>query len=119
MAHRGVVPTRFPNDVELTRSPRTALGIDRDGQAMLAVFDGRADMPHSTGLTLGELAHTMRGLGCVDALNLDGGGSSALLMPGLDVPGLGEEIAPGIVNRPADLGGIDRVLPWPLALWAP
>ncbi len=58
--------------------PRTAVGIDRDrGRILLLVIDGR--QRHSRGQTLVELARTMRRLGAETALNLDGGGSSAVV----------------------------------------
>lgn len=58
--------------------PRTAIGIDRDrGRVLLLVADGR--QRHSRGLTLVELARTMKRLGAEQALNLDGGGSSAMV----------------------------------------
>jgi len=61
--------------------PRTAAGRTRDGQLIVLVVDGR--QPESTGVSLEELATIMRDLGAVDALNLDGGGSSALVVNGV------------------------------------
>ena len=52
--------------------PRTALGIKRDGSVVYYVLDGRG--AHSAGATLDELAADMLELGCVDIINLDGGG---------------------------------------------
>lgn len=60
------------------RHPRSAVGVGADGAVWLVVVDGR--QPLSRGVTLEELALLMRGLGSVDALNLDGGGSSALVV---------------------------------------
>ena len=60
------------------RHPRSAVGVAADGAVWLAVVDGR--QPLSRGVTLEELAALMRALGAVDALNLDGGGSSALVV---------------------------------------
>jgi Phosphodiester glycosidase len=55
--------------------PRTAVGFKRDGTWVLVVVDGR--QPEiSIGMSLDELARLMLALGCADALNLDGGGSS-------------------------------------------
>jgi hypothetical protein len=75
--------------------PRTALGIKRDGSVVLYVVDGRQS--HSRGLSLEDLAKHMIALGCVDAFNLDGGGSSALYarFPGIDT-------SPVIKNSPSD-----------------
>ncbi|WP_189057599.1 phosphodiester glycosidase family protein [Longimycelium tulufanense] len=58
--------------------PRTAVGFSADGSRMFMVtVDGR--QRDSRGMTLLELARLMRSLGAVNALNLDGGGSSTLL----------------------------------------
>lgn len=61
-----------------TLMPRCAAGIKADGSVIFMVSDGR-QAPYSTGLTLSELADLMAGLGCVDAINLDGGGSATYL----------------------------------------
>jgi hypothetical protein len=61
------------------RNPRTAVGIANDGRRLiLAVIDGR-QAPYSDGMTLRETAELMLALGARDAINLDGGGSSALV----------------------------------------
>ncbi len=61
------------------RHPRTALGSDETGRFLfLAVFDGRR-AGYSDGLSMYELAKEMQSLGCRDAINLDGGGSSIML----------------------------------------
>jgi exopolysaccharide biosynthesis protein len=61
--------------------PRTALGVDRDGRLILLVIDGR--QPASRGATLEETATIIRELGAMRAMNLDGGGSSALVVAGI------------------------------------
>lgn len=58
--------------------PRTAVGIKADGSLVFFVADGR-QKPASLGMTYTDLAHTMSALGCVDAMALDGGGSSIML----------------------------------------
>ncbi|HXH60571.1 MAG TPA: phosphodiester glycosidase family protein [Fimbriimonadaceae bacterium] len=58
------------------RHPRTAIGRTNDGDVWLVTFDGRQEM--SAGVSIQEEAEIMRRLGCVDAINLDGGGSSTL-----------------------------------------
>jgi hypothetical protein len=63
------------------RHPRTAIGVLGDGRIILLVVDGRRPS-HSLGMTLLELAAELRGLGAVDAMNLDGGGSSVLVAGG-------------------------------------
>jgi exopolysaccharide biosynthesis protein len=88
-----------PSDV---RHPRTAVGLDESGRYLtLAVVDGR-QKGISEGMSEHELAELMKSLGCWDALNLDGGGSSVLM----------RDIAsetPQIVNTPS--GGKLRPIP--------
>jgi hypothetical protein len=60
------------------RHPRTAIGVDDAGRMLLVVVDGRRK--GSVGMTLHELARLMRKLGTVDALNLDGGGSTTMVV---------------------------------------
>jgi exopolysaccharide biosynthesis protein len=61
-------------------APRTAAGVTGDGNALvLLVVDGRRP-EYSAGLTFGQLADEMIRMGCSDALNLDGGGSSTLVL---------------------------------------
>lgn len=78
------------------RHPRTAVGLSQDGRTLiLAVVDGRQSS--SVGMTGAELSRLMIGLGAWTALNLDGGGSSAMYVDGA-----------GVVNRPSD--GRERVV---------
>ena len=60
--------------------PRTAAGYTDTGDLILLVVDGR--QAASRGVDLLELATIMRDIGCVEALNLDGGGSSTLVVNG-------------------------------------
>jgi exopolysaccharide biosynthesis protein len=76
----------------LARHPRTAIGWTDDGQLYLVAVDGRQP-PWSDGMTLPELTALFRRLGATTALNLDGGGSTALV--------IGSEL----VNRPSDVEG--------------
>jgi Phosphodiester glycosidase len=70
---------QFDSDITVGRHPRAALGCD--GERLIALAcDGRA--ADDAGLTLGELAATMAGLGAREALNLDGGGSTSLVCGG-------------------------------------
>ena len=75
------------------RPPRTVIGSTADNKIVLFVCDGR--QPHSDGATLLELAQILKGIGCVNALNLDGGGSSAIIAGGtlLNKPSDGSERA--------------------------
>lgn len=59
------------------RHPRTLIGTRRDGRVVMAVIDGRAK-GEAAGATIAEAAFIARLLGLEDAINLDGGGSSAL-----------------------------------------
>jgi len=60
--------------------PRTALGLDESRRRLvLVVVDGRQP-GYSEGMTTGELAAYMKELGCRDAVNLDGGGSSIMMI---------------------------------------
>ena len=67
--------------------PRTAAGYRNSGELVLLVVDGR--QVDSRGVDLQELAILMRDLGCVEAINLDGGGSSGMVVDGK------------LLNRPA------------------
>ena len=57
------------------KEPRTAVGIKEDGDVFFVVVDGRQE-PYSSGISMPDLAQLMIDLGAVNALNLDGGGSS-------------------------------------------
>ncbi|MEW6279994.1 MAG: phosphodiester glycosidase family protein, partial [Candidatus Eremiobacterota bacterium] len=85
------------------RHPRSCVGLSRDGKTMfLAVIDGRQP-GYSVGATQQEAAGWMKFMGAWEALNLDGGGSSALVIQ--DEYGL-----PQVVNRPIERGvpGLQR-----------
>ena len=91
-------------------APRTAVGFSKDGSTMhVLTVDGR--QAASGGVTLTELALMMADLGAYNAINLDGGGSSALLArePGAS--------SPQLENAPSD--GEEREVPNGLALTAP
>lgn len=79
-----VVSDSFNN----TRHPRTAVGRRADGTVLLVVADGRSE--HAAGLSMEELQQVMTALACTDALNLDGGGSTAMVVRG------------EVVNHPSD-----------------
>ena len=59
------------------RHPRSLIGKRPNGEVVMAVIDGRAK-GQAAGATIAETAYIARLLGLTDALNLDGGGSSAL-----------------------------------------
>ncbi len=76
--------------------PRTAVGYSQNGKFLyIVVVDGRQPF-YSEGMTLAELAQLMLDLGAHDAMNLDGGGSSTLVVRGAD----GQ---PRVLNSPIDL----------------
>ena len=76
-----------------TRHPRTAIGFSQDSTKLFMVtVDGRQS-GHSVGMRLDELANFMLELGCFQALNLDGGGSTTML------------VGTRVVNRPSDAAG--------------
>lgn len=80
-------------DFARERHPRTAVGLDLEAQRLwLVVVDGRQE-GWSAGMSLPELADFMEALGARDALNLDGGGSSVMVIGGRRV------------SRPSDAGG--------------
>ncbi|MBQ9184784.1 MAG: phosphodiester glycosidase family protein [Bacteroidales bacterium] len=58
------------------RADRTAVGYTSDGKVILFICDGRISA--SQGANTLELAKVMKGLGCIGALNLDGGGSTGM-----------------------------------------
>ena len=58
-------------------APRTAVGITKGGEIIFYVLDGRQN-GYSYGAKIETLAKRLRELGCVDAINLDGGGSTAI-----------------------------------------
>ena len=83
---------QFDSDISDGRHPRCALALA--AERLLAVAcDGRHR--DEAGLTLGELAETLVGLGAHTALNLDGGGSASLVCHG------------ELVNRPREQHGIE------------
>jgi hypothetical protein len=64
----------------LKRNPRTFAGIDAEGRTVLITVDGRST--EDLGLSIPEAADVARSLGLVDAINLDGGGSTTMVVDG-------------------------------------
>jgi hypothetical protein len=77
------------------RHPRTVVGRTRSGDVLLVTIDGRQP-GHSVGASLSEAAELMLRLGAVEAINLDGGGSTTFVLRGQ------------VVNRPSDLAVMRR-----------
>lgn len=63
------------------KHPRTAMGYTNKGELIVLVVEGR-NPGKADGLTLTQTATLLKELGCVEALNLDGGGSSCMLVNG-------------------------------------
>lgn len=63
------------------RHPRTAMGYTAQNELVILAVEGR-NPGKAEGVTLGQEALLLQSLGCVEALNLDGGGSSCLLING-------------------------------------
>lgn len=87
-AGENLVPANFIN----MRHPRTLIGVDAKGFIWLAAIDGRQP-EHSVGMMFSDLERLCDRLGLTDALNLDGGGSTTMVVGGK------------IVNKPSDAAG--------------
>lgn len=74
------------------RNPRSAIGYTKENNFIFVAVDGREGS--SIGMTLMELANFMQSIGCVGAINLDGGGSTVMYVNGK------------VVNKPQQTGGI-------------
>jgi len=64
------------------KHPRTAMGYTKNSKLIILVVQGRSES--SGGATLSQEAQILKDLGCWEAMNLDGGGSSCLLVNGKD-----------------------------------
>jgi GH25 family lysozyme M1 (1,4-beta-N-acetylmuramidase)/SH3-like domain-containing protein len=85
------------NLAALEPAPRTAVGVNRNGRWLIfMVVDGR-QAGYSEGVTLNELAALLISYGVYQGVNMDGGGSSAMVIKGID----GEA---RILNSPIDMG---------------
>ena len=67
------------------KHPRTAIGITKDKHLILFVCEGRNMTEGVPGYTTGEVAQILLDYGCTDALNLDGGGSTMMLVNGKEM----------------------------------
>ncbi len=65
-----------------SNQPRTAIGSTADNKLIFFVCEGREVTEGVKGLTTGDVAKVLKDLGCTEALNLDGGGSSCMLING-------------------------------------
>lgn len=87
---------KFPGKAINDKHPRTAVGYTKDNKLIILVIQGRSES--SDGATLTQEAQILKGLDCVEGLNLDGGGSSCLLVNGKET------------IKPSDKGG-QRAVP--------
>lgn len=85
-----------------SKNPRTAVGYTTGNKVLFVTVDGRTSA--GVGMTLSELASFMISLGCYEAMNLDGGGSTAMWVSGT-----------GVVNTPSD--GSQRSVVSGLGVW--
>lgn len=95
---------QFRPDVAQGRAPRTALGLTAEGSLLLVTVSGRQENL-TVGMTLEELAHLMLELGAVEAMNLDGGGSTTMV------------VRNRVVNMPSE--GTERAVSNSVLVWAP
>jgi hypothetical protein len=91
-------------------APRTSIGLSKDAKTMwIVVVDGRQEK-YSEGVNCTELATTMRDLGCWNAVNMDGGGSSIMALRDKD-----GKLA--VTNSPSDRNGTEvKIRPVPIIL---
>src|SRR5215217_2467647 len=75
----------------LQRNPRTFAGIDARGRTLFVTVDGR--QPGELGLSIPETAAVAKSLGMTEAINLDGGGSTAMVIRG------------SLISHPSDASG--------------
>jgi exopolysaccharide biosynthesis protein len=96
----GGVPQAIPNDAFCNdRHPLSALRKIADVTVVLFAVDGRN--PQSAGMSIPELLKTMKWLGCTEAINLDGGGSTTMYIKGQPFN--------GVVNYPTDNKQFDHL----------
>ncbi len=100
LVNNGSIPASFSHSSP-GLNPRTAIGTSKTGKELIILtVDGRSDA--SLGVTQYELAELMIQLGAYSAINLDGGGSTAMIAR---LPG---ELSPQVINKPSD-GSVRRV----------
>ena len=92
-AHGAVVAPTIDDSFN-ARNPRTFAGHTAGGKIVLGVIDGRQTT--SVGTTITETAAVAQSLGLVDSLNLDGGGSSTMV------------IDQQLINTPSNTGAVER-----------
>lgn len=99
----GVVPTDYPIDIDTVRAGRMGIGIKADGNLVVVAVSGvnygySLNNTDSNGATLVELASYLKAAGAVNAMNLDGGGSTQLFVEGGTLTRFGDRRgSPGLV----------------------
>lgn len=81
---------KFAGKAIKDRHPRTAIGYTKNHEIIVLVSEGRTES--AAGMTLIQLAQILKDIGCEEAINLDGGGSSCMLINGKET------------NSPSDKG---------------
>lgn len=97
LVENGIIPEKFSFEAAdiMARSPKTALGISKNGKTLyLVTVDGRQTA--SIGLTLRGMAEFMQSIGAYNALNMDGGGSTTMVARPLG------ESSVKVMNKPSD-----------------
>ena len=108
---------KFKMDISKGRAARTAVGITGDGRLLLVTVDGiprrksRKEGQVSIGMTLEELSELMLVLGARDAMNLDGGSSSTMVIDNrvvnMPIGGSERKVSNAIVVRPKERSSFD------------
>jgi hypothetical protein len=94
MVTNGVVESGL-DSTETAQAPRTAVGVKADGSTVFYTIDGRQS-GYSVGASMKQVAQRLVELGCVEAMCLDGGGSTSF---GASLPG---ETSFSLLNSPSD-----------------
>lgn len=89
----GEACSEFTHSSAGSRAGRTAIGLKENGDVVCYTVD---EAGNSKGLTMAELAHRMADLGCITAVNMDGGGSTSV---GATLPGVNGF---STINEPSD-----------------
>lgn len=107
LVQNGVVNPNIKGDQ--SKFPRTSIGLTADGKVILVTADGR-QAPSSCGQTFEENAQQMLSLGCVTALQVDGGGSATI------VSQREGESSLSVRNSPSD--GVERIVSTALLVYS-
>ncbi|MGC8970964.1 MAG: phosphodiester glycosidase family protein [bacterium] len=102
----------LPEEITERKNPLTVIAIDNSNKVYFLVVDGRS--PQSSGMTYIEMANYLKDIGMKDALTLDGGGSSQIIINGkiMNIPSDGKEraIANAIIIKTTIMEGEPKLL---------